>query len=177
MSAGLSARRAETLVLWYRDQPNHGTWLTDAEVAMALHRAAPGEGWAGPHAPNGNGDLVRSTRRWVDRQRDGDFGELIFGTRSNGGRRGFSHLRDGRARLRETEDGAQAQVARSEQRRRAQAEERAREAMKLEAQANSFAALGQYRKAFVCHDGANEVEKFGEIQEPTRLAMEQLGLL
>lgn len=173
----MARARADTLVLWYRNQPEHGTHLRDNEIAMRLHTLAPGEGWVGPHAPFGNGDLVRSTRRWIDKRTDGDFGELIFGTRRVGSSRSFSHLRDGKARLVETEMATISQVLRSEQRRRASAEERARESLKFEAESKAYFDLGEYRKAMLCHDAANEVEKFGEMQPSTRAAMEVAGLL
>lgn len=177
MKADLARARADTLVLWYRDQPNLGTFLHDNEIAMRLHAVSSGEGWVGPHAPFGSGDLVRHTRRWVDRQRDGDFGLLIFGTRKAGGGRSFSHLRDGKARLAETELGTISQVQASEQRRRASAEERARESLKFDAQSKAFFDLNEYRKAMLCHDAATEVERYGEIQPTTRTAMEIAGLL
>jgi hypothetical protein len=177
MSGALMAKRAETMVLWYRSLPEPFTPHSDNEIGMILHGIASGEGWAGPHAASGNGALVRSVRRWIDHQREGDFAEIVFGTRAAGSGKTYSHMRDGAARLLGATVGTTSQAQASEHHARAQMEQRARESFKWEAESKEWFDLGEFRKAMVCHDAANDIEKFGVLQPATRTNLVMLGLL
>lgn len=169
-------KRATSLIDWYRGQPNRATKRPDTEIAMTLHGLHPEQGWAGPHATQGNASLVRAVRRWVDRQRDGVFADLVFGTRPGGSGRYYSHLRDRGTQTMSAAIGTVSQAMATEQATRADMERRAREAMKWEAQANDWAGLNEFRKAFVCHDAANDVERYGLLQPSTRTALAIVGL-
>lgn len=177
MKGAMRVRRAETMYLWYSRLKDHSTQLTDGQIAVHLHGIAPGEGWCrADGTPNSH--VVREVRRWTDKQTGGDFADIRYGTRENGGgRSGWSHLHDGKpAQAVSTLIGAVSQLDAVDQRMRAEMEQRAREAMKLEAQAADFNKLGEFAKAMAVHDAARDVEQYGYVTPRTEATLLLLGL-
>jgi len=174
MTRRMMTSRAETMVLWYRDQPERATRLSDAEVAERLAACAPHEGWTNRNG-QGNKTLVRSVRQWIDRQVEGEFADDHFGTRSTNG--GWSHLRTGVEAILETMIGAAGQAAATEQRTRREMETRARESMKWKAQAKAFCDLNNFNGTDTCGRAADEVERTGVLSPKTRAELKLLGLL
>ena len=170
-------RRAETMYLWYSKLKNHSTQLTDTEIAVRLNGIAPGEGWCRDDG-RPNCHVVREVRRWTDKQHEGDFAEIRYGTRENGGgRNGWSHLYDGKTpQAISALIGATAQLDAVDQRMRAEMEQRVRESMKLEAQSTDFLKLGEFNKGTALHDAARDVEQYGYITPGTEAKLLILGL-
>lgn len=177
MSGDLQVKRAETIFLWYKQQRNHATQLTDAEIAIRLNGIAPGEGWCRPNG-TANADVVRAVRRWTDKQDDGFFADIRYGTRENGGgRNGWSHLHDGKpAQAMATMLGSVGQLDAVDQRMRAEMERRARESLKLAAQSLEWNKQGDFAKAYALHDAADDVEQYGYITPKTRARLAAAGL-
>jgi hypothetical protein len=177
VSRNLRVKRADTMYLWYRRQKNYSTQLTDAEIAVALNGIAPSEGWVRSDGKP-NAHIVREVRSWTDKQTAGDFADIRYGTRENGGgRHGWSHLHDGKqAQAISTLIGATSQLDAVDQRMRQERERRAREAMKLEAQAADFNRLGEFAKAMAIHDAARDVEQYGYVSQRTEAQLVFIGL-
>jgi hypothetical protein len=173
----LMRRRAETMVAWYLEQgDDRSTCKSDSEIAVALHAIEPTEGWVDTGNPVGNRAVVRRVRRWVDRQRDGEFAGYAFGTRRVGGGAHYSNLTTADSRLASAETGTREQIASAEQQRRLSAETRARQALKLNAEAEEWFQLNDFQRSMVCRDGANEIEQFGYFRPTTMQAFVRLGL-
>ena len=175
--SGLREKRADTMYLWYSRLRNKSTQSTDAEIAVHLHGIAPGEGWCRPDG-RPNAHVVREVRRWTDRQDAGTYAEIRYGTRENGGaRNGWSHMYDGKgAQAVSTMLGTIGQLDAVDQRMRAEMETRAREALKLEAQAVDWQRQGEFAKAFATHDAARDTQVHGYLTQPTRAALVAAGL-
>lgn len=177
MKADRTEARASTLYLWYREQPEHSTAMRDHEIALRLHAIAPGEGWAGPHAPSGSAALVRSTRRWIDRQAAGDYADVTFGTKRAGRGRAYSNMYDGReAQELAATVGTQSQIEATEHYTRAEAERRARECMKYRAEARHWFDLRDFAKAMACEACAEDVQTYGYLTPRTIAKLHAAGL-
>jgi hypothetical protein len=176
MSAAKMMRRAETMVLWFEAQTDFATLKTDAEIAGALHRIAPGDGWVHAGALNGNVALVRQVRRWVDRQTVGDFADYVFGIRRTGGGRNWVHLRTRQSRITSAEIGTVGEIAAGEMMERRLAEERGRIALKFNAEAEEWFQLGDFQRSMACRDSANDYEQVGYLRPTTKATLQRLGL-
>lgn len=177
MSGDLRQRRAETLYVWYRNQPEHATTLDDAHIADKLHAEVPDEGWCredGRPQPK----VVQQVRRWTDRQTTGPWADVFYGTRENGGsRNGLSHLRDGKpAQMMATQTGTTAQLVAVDQRVRQMQEERARQTMKFYAERDDWNRLGEFAKALACDHAGRDVEQFGYLTQRTEAELVMAGL-
>jgi len=179
MSAdGMTRQRADTMILWYRSQKHHSTTLRDYEIGLRLHAIAPSEGWAGPHAPTGNLNLVRGIRRWIDRQKDGEYAGIHFGTRRAGKGRTYSNMYDGQEMAVEAAVlGTVGQITASESSARADAERRAREFLKYEGEAKHWFNLGEFAKAMACHDAAGDIQTYGYFRPQTKATLQLAGLM
>lgn len=164
------------MIAWYQTLPDGSTSYTDAQIAEALDRIDSTQGWVHGGALFGNAALVRSVRRWIDKQRSGEFADYAFGTRRAGRGQTWTHLRTGLARLDSAKQGTAAQYEASEMYERRMFEERARIAMKYNAESEEFFQLQLFQQSMACRDAANDIDQHGYLRPTTKSALVRLGL-
>ena len=176
MTGPMMVKRAETMVAWFDNQPDHSTTKTDGDQAREFHNLSPAEGWVNLGCINGNVALVRQVRRWISKQADGQFAQYVFNTKRSGRGVTWTNMSNGQARRLSATIGTAAQVEAAEQHERRIGEEIGRIVLKLNAEAEEWFQLQDYQRSMVCRDGANDFEQFGRFRPATKQAFERLGL-
>lgn len=157
------------LVVWYEGRPDRTTHYRDERIAEEL-------GWF----RDGKGDAqrVRAVRRYVDKAKDGLYGDYHFGTKTNG--RGVKTSRLLKRGDETTADPLSMQVgeqiARSQQAWAQHGSEVERMVSTFVEAKDAYVSMGDFERAFCADHLLRDVEQFGHPQLATVDEARKLGI-